>query len=81
MSAFIDIFYSAASNAYPYIAFIVNDNGIITSSVVHHQIAAVAAWCKTNALPVRAYDRQVRAELREYGIDAQPYKPYERIVG
>lgn len=68
----IEVFYNASSQAYPYITFLMDTHGALVSSKVHYQIASVADWCKSLSLPVRAHDRQVRAELREMGINAQP---------
>jgi hypothetical protein len=72
MSHIIDIFHKHASNAFPYISFEVDDDGLILNSHVHHQIAAVVEWCQVRALPVRAHDRQVRAALHNCGIKMLP---------
>ncbi len=76
---FIDVFYNAASTAYPYITMVFAENGTLVASKVHYQIASVAAWCKIQALPVRVHDRQVRAQLRDFGVDARP--PTRKLMG
>jgi hypothetical protein len=78
MRDFIDISLSPTDTDYPYLLFVFR-NGALVDVTRHHQVDTIVETCRYLELPVVAIDPQLRAELRAYGIHAQP--PKMRTVG
>lgn len=70
MKTFIDVFYLPDKEEHEPFRCFVWQASSIADITQHADIAALAAWCKQQALTVRVYDPHIQAELRKYGIEA-----------
>jgi hypothetical protein len=70
MKMFIDVFYLPDMDEHEPFRCFTWQASSIARITQHTDIAALAAWCKQQALAVRVYDPHIHTALRSYGIEA-----------